>query len=266
MSFELDRRHVVSSLLAAGSLAALPSALRAQTRQLDVPYVPTPEHIVEAMLKLVQPTKDDYLVDLGCGDGRIVITAAQKYGVRGFGVDLNPERIKEARANAQKAGVTNLVEFIEGDLFKTDFKKASVLTMYLLPSVNMRLRPAVLEMRPGTRVVSHAFHMEDWKADATEQFDFRTVYHWVVPAKVGGRWSGSAGGAKLEMTLEQKFQELSGAASIDGKPVKIAGGKVAGEAISLELTGVDGNVVRVAARLKGAVLEGDGVRLQKNSP
>lgn len=247
-------------MLATGTLSLAPRAL-AQPRPLDVPYVPTPEHIVEAMLRLAAPTKDDYLVDLGCGDGRIVVTAAQKYGVRGFGVDLNPERIKEARANAQKAGVTKLVEFIEGDLFKTDFKKASVLTMYLLPSVNMRLRPQVLEMRPGTRVVSHAFHMEDWKADVTEQFDFRTVYHWIVPAKVGGRWSGTAGSAKIDLMLEQTFQVLGGSAAIDGKPVKVSGGKVVGDRIEVELTGGDGMAVKLAARLKGNALEGEGVKL-----
>ena len=116
----------------------------AQPRALDVPYVPTPQHIVEAMLRLAQPTAGDFLVDLGCGDGRIPVTAAQTFGTRGFGVDLNPARIKEARANAAKAGVTDKVAFIEGDLFKTDFKKASVLTLYLLPDVNMALRPAIL--------------------------------------------------------------------------------------------------------------------------
>jgi SAM-dependent methyltransferase len=260
MSVRPNRRDVIACGLAAGALTLLPAQLAAQPRPLDVPYVPTPEHVVETMLRLVKPTKEDYL---GCGDGRIVITAAQKYGVRGFGVDLNPERIKEARANALKAGVTGLVEFVEGDLFKTDFKKATVLTMYLLPSVNMRLRPQVLQMKPGTRVVSHAFHMEDWTADVTEKLDFRTVYHWVVPAPVGGRWAGTIGGAKAEVLLDQKFQELGGTATIDGKPARITSGKITGEEVVLELTLADGKAQRVAAHWKAAALSGNGVQLRK---
>ncbi len=258
----INRRLACAAL---GLALVIPSGseLAAQPRALDVPYVPTPDHVVETMLRLVKPTKEDYLVDLGCGDGRIVITAAQKYGVRGFGVDLNPQRIKEARENAEKAGVTDKVEFVEGDLFKTDFKKASILTMYLLPSVNMRLRPQILEMKPGTRVVSHAFHMEDWKADHSEQNDFRMVYFWVVPAKVGGRWSGMAGGARVEVTLDQRFQELSGSASIDGRPAAVGAAKVTGESVSIELKGDDGRTISIAARLKGTVLEGAGIELRK---
>jgi ubiquinone/menaquinone biosynthesis C-methylase UbiE len=248
--------------LAILTLAGLPAAV-AQPRQLDVPYVPTPEHIVEAMLKLAKPTKDDFLVDLGCGDGRIPITAAQKYGVRGFGVDLNPVRINEARANAEKAGVADKVQFIEGDLFQTDFRKASVLTLYLLPLVNMRLRPALLEMKPGTRVVSHAFHMDDWMPDASEQFGFRTVYHWVVPAKVAGRWVGTVAGAKVELDLEQKFQEVSGTATIDGRSATATEGRVKGETVHLQLAKSGGAFLNLAAVLKGAMLEGEGVRLAK---
>ncbi len=262
MPFDLDRRTV---LRAAGAAALMPSvALKAsaQSRALDVPYVPTPEHIVEAMLRLAKPTPQDFLVDLGCGDGRIPVTAALKYSVRGFGVDLNPERIKEARANAVKAGVTDKVEFVEGDLFKTDFKKASVLTLYLLPQVNMRLRPSILEMKPGTRVVSHAFHMEDWKADATEQYDFRTVHYWMVPTQVAGRWSGTAGSAKVELELEQKFQEITGgSATVDGKPATLGLGKVSGEQVALALKLADGQSLAIDARLAGGSLEGAGIKL-----
>lgn len=265
---QVSRRSLVTTLAAGSAAVALDLSISsrrlfAQPRALDVPYVPTPEHVVETMLRLVKPTKDDYLVDLGCGDGRIVITAAQKFGTRGFGVDLNPERIKEARANAQKAGVTSLVEFVEGDLFKTDFKKATVLTMYLLPSVNMRLRPQVLEMKPGTRVVSHAFHMEDWKADVSEQSDFRQVYHWIVPAKVGGSWSGTADGQKVDVNLEQKFQELSGKATVGGQAAEVRSGKVTGDSVAMELAGAGGKSVRIAAQLKGNALEGAGVRLTR---
>ena len=202
---------VAAAIAAAGYLVLgdIRSAV-AQPRALDVPYVPTPENIVEAMLRLAQPTKEDFLVDLGCGDGRIVITAAQKYGVRGFGVDLNPVRIKEARANALKAKVTDRVEFIEGDLFKTDFTKASVLTLYLLPQVNMALRPQILEMKPGTRVVSHAFDMEDWVADVKEEHGFRVVYHWVVPGKAAGRWAGTHGTGQAGVGFRAEVSDRHG--------------------------------------------------------
>ncbi len=257
------RAGTVQALAAFVLICGLASPGRAQPRPLDVPYVPTPEHIVEAMLKLARPTKDDFLVDLGCGDGRIPITAAKKYGVNGLGVDLNPVRIKEARTNADKAGVADKVRFIEGDLFETDFSKASVLTLYLLPEVNMRLRSEILMMKPGTRVVSHAFHMEDWKADATEHFDFRTVYHWVVPAQVAGRWAGTVGHSKVEIELTQKFQELTGTAVIDGKPAGAATGKVSGEAIRIEVEQAGAAIQKLSAVLKGSVLEGDGVRLAR---
>ena len=255
------RLCIVVGLL--GALALLPAsrvpAAHAQPRALDVPYVPTPEHIVEAMLRLAKPTKDDFLVDLGCGDGRLPIMAATKFGTRGFGVDLNPLRIKEARANAAKAGVTDKVEFIEGDLFKTDFKKASVLTLYLLPDVNLALRASILEMMPGTRVVSHAFTMDDWKPDASEQHDFRSVYFWIVPARVAGRWAGTVGASKVELSLEQRFQEIvGGTATVDGRPAAIGPSKIAGDAFSINI-----GALRINARVEGARLEGEGLRLDK---
>ena len=148
----------------------------------DVPYVPTPQAVVDKMLEMAAVTKDDVVYDLGSGDGRIVITAAKKYGVRGVGVDIDPQRIKEANANAVQAGVVDLVKFIEQDLFKTDLKEASVVTLYLLPEVNLRLRPKLLsELKPGTRIVSHAFDMGDWKPDQTVQVEGKIIYFWVVP-------------------------------------------------------------------------------------
>lgn len=161
-------------------------------RTLDVPYVPTTEAAVDAMLKLANVTSSDIVYDLGCGDGRIVITAAKKYGAHAVGVDLNPDRIAEARANAKKAGVEDLVRFEEGDLFKADIHEATVVTLFLLSSVNMRLRPRLLsELRPGTRIVSNTFDMGDWKPEkeATvgntdeETFLSHKLYYWVVPQK-----------------------------------------------------------------------------------
>ena len=151
---------------------------------LDVPYVPTPMDVVEAMLDLGKVGKNDVVYDLGCGDGRIVVTAAKKYGATGIGVDLNPERIKEANENAKEKGVEKKLKFDEGNLFDFDFSKASVLTLYLLPDVNLQLKPKILaEMKPGSRVVSHAFDMGDWKPDKQISVDGRTVYMWTVPNK-----------------------------------------------------------------------------------
>jgi tRNA G37 N-methylase Trm5 len=154
----------------------------------EVPYVPTPTEVVEEMLKVAKVGKNDVVYDLGCGDGRIVITAAQKYGARGIGIDINPERIKESTENAKKAGVADRVKFVQQDLFETNFKEATVVTLYLLPAVNLRLRPKLLaDLRPGTRVVSHAFDMGDWTPDQVIKVQGnqteRTVYYWVIPEK-----------------------------------------------------------------------------------
>lgn len=154
----------------------------AQELKKDVPYVPTPQNVVDKMLEMAAVKKDDVVYDLGSGDGRIVITAAKKYGVRGVGVDIDPERVKEANANAVQAGVANRVKFIEQDLFKTNLKEASVVTLYLLPEVNLRLRPKLWsELKPGTRVVSHAFDMGDWKPEQMVEVEGRKIYYWVIP-------------------------------------------------------------------------------------
>lgn len=151
---------------------------------LDVPYVPTPNSVVEAMLKTAKVTKNDTVVDLGCGDGRIVVTAAEKYGARGIGYDLNPQRIAEANDNAKRAGVQDRVKFVEKNLFEADIKDATVVTLYLLPSINAKLKPRLLaELKPGTRVVSHNFSMPDWEPKEKVEFDGRTVYLWVIPEK-----------------------------------------------------------------------------------
>lgn len=153
---------------------------------LDVPYVPTPDEVVARMLIMAGVNKKDFLYDLGSGDGRIVITAAKKYGARGVGYDLNPKRIEESNDNARKAGVTNMVRFVKKDLFEADLTGATVVTLYLLPDVNLKLRPKLLkDLRPGTRIVSHNYDMGDWKAEAYEEITVRGtkhyVYRWTVP-------------------------------------------------------------------------------------
>ncbi|WP_257667837.1 SAM-dependent methyltransferase [Parapedobacter tibetensis] len=156
----------------------------AQQPDLDVPYVPTNQKVVEEMLKLAGVKAGDVVYDLGCGDGRIVITAAKKFGATGIGVDLNPQRIKEANENAKAEGVTDKVRFVQGDLFDFDFSQASVVTLYLLPSVNLKLRPKLLkELKPGSRIVSHDFDMGDWEAESVVKVGNDTIYFWTVPAK-----------------------------------------------------------------------------------
>jgi SAM-dependent methyltransferase len=181
-------RRVALALCCA--LLTLPAQTPKAKRTPDVPFVPTTERAVEAMLELAKITRNDVVYDLGCGDGRIVITAAKKYGARGVGIDINPERIAEARANAKREGVEHLVKFIEQDLFEADIRDASVVTLFLLSSVNLKLRPKLLaELKPGTRVVSNTFDMGDWKPDKEFSLDdngedsylSHKFFLWIIP-------------------------------------------------------------------------------------
>lgn len=159
-------------------------AQTAETKKPDVHYVPTPPEVVEEMLKMADVHKGDVLYDLGSGDGRIVIAAAKKFGVRGVGIDIDPERIREAEANAKAAGVTNLVKFRQEDLFEADIHEATVVTLYLLERLNEQLRPKLLrDLKPGTRIVSHAFRMGDWEPEKSAEVNGRRIYMWTVPAK-----------------------------------------------------------------------------------
>lgn len=186
-----------------------------QAQDLDVPYVPTPDKVVEKMLDLADVNSGDYIIDLGSGDGRIVIAAAKR-GATGHGIDLDPQRVSEARSNAINAKVDDRVMFIKGNIFNTDFSNASVITMYLLPTVNEKLRPVLLDkLEPGTRVVSHSFDMDEWEADkkAVVSDDngsgTHDIYFWVIPAKVEGRWNWQADGKNFTMNVDQEFQEIS---------------------------------------------------------
>jgi hypothetical protein len=189
----LRRRLVLSVLALAAALAVAPAAVVAQPlkpldKQPEVPYVPTDEKIVDEMLKVARVGKNDVLYDLGSGDGRIPITAARRWGTRGVGVDIDPARIKEARENATRAGVADRVTFMQQDLFETDIKEATVVTLYLLPDVNLRLRPKLLaDLKPGTRVVSHNYDMGDWKPLTSLTIKLpdgdHYVYYWVVPPR-----------------------------------------------------------------------------------
>jgi ribosomal protein L11 methylase PrmA len=169
----------LSSVTTASAQTAAPP-----TRRPDVIFVPTPEAVVEAMLQVANVTKSDVVYDLGCGDGRIPITAARKYGARGFCYDIDPQRIKEANENVAKNNVGNLVTVVHADLFETDLSGASVVTLYLLPSLNVKLMPKLMkELKPGTRIVSHAFDMGDWKPENELDVDGRKVYYWTIPKR-----------------------------------------------------------------------------------
>jgi SAM-dependent methyltransferase len=205
----------------------------------DVIWVPTPQNIVDGMLDMAEAKPGDYVIDLGSGDGRTVITAAKR-GIKALGIEYNPNMVELSRRNAAKEGVADRARFVRGDIFKTDFSKATVLTLYLLPRLNIRLRPTILKMRPGTRVSSHSFTMDDWEADdginsAGEKCkEHCSAYFWVVPARVAGTWRIRQG----TLRLDQKFQRFTGTLRSGGQTHKIEDGRVRGEAITFTAGGV----------------------------
>jgi hypothetical protein len=180
----------------------------------DVIWVPTPDEVVDRMLTMAQTGPGDVHFDLGAGDGKIAIAAAKKFGARANGIEYNPDMVKFANEKAQAAGVAGVgpgkAVIRQGDIFASDFSSATVITLYLLPSLNMKLRPMLLSMKPGTRIVSHSFTMEDWEADEISSLDGRRAYFWVVPANVQGTWTLDVGGRATELNLEQTFQKVNG--------------------------------------------------------
>ncbi|APU31580.1 methyltransferase [Ectopseudomonas alcaliphila JAB1] len=220
----LSVRSFASFTLPVSLLASLVvGPAQAQPPRLDVPYVPTPEPVVAHMLELAEIGPDDYVIDLGSGDGRIAISAVQDHGARAaYGIDLDPERIREAQENAEREGVADKVTFEQGDLFQKDISEADVLTMYLLSTVNMRLRPVILDtLKPGTRVVSHAFNLGDWEPDQSDVINGSSVFLWVVPAKVAGQWTLELDGRNHQVELDQRFQKVVG--KVDGQPDVLSG-------------------------------------------
>jgi SAM-dependent methyltransferase len=271
----MQRRAISTGFLFLAASLAL-----AQEKDLDTPYVPTPQVVVSRMLELAQIKPGDTVIDLGSGDGRLVITAAQKYGARGFGVELDPRLVERSNAAAARAGVADRVKFLQQDLFQTDFHQANVLTLYLLPDVNMALRPKILEeLKPGTRVVSHDYGMREWRPDAQEIIPApdktvgarkeSMVYLWVVPAKVEGDWDLeiAADGVTrhIPLSVEQEFQVVSAAVYVLGHGrVPASDARLRGDALSLTLpAGVLGpEQVELRGRalgdsLSGRVREGD---------
>lgn len=216
----------------------------------DVIWVPTDENLVEAMLNVAGVTRRDYVMDLGSGDGRIVIAAAKR-GARAVGFEFNPDMVELSRRTAEKEGVSDRASFVNADLFASDFSQATVITMYLLPQLNLKLRPIILDLKPGTRIVSHAFDMGDWSADQTVQQEGRTAYLWIVPAKVQGIWTWEEDSGSAALNLTQTYQNLNGFLKVNGKELKIQDAKLEGDQISFRADDRE-----YAGRVNGKSIEG----------
>ena len=258
---------------AAVLLLALPSGAPAadQHPHADVPFVPTPPAVVDAMLDLARLRPEDYVIDLGSGDGRIIIAAARKYGARGFGVEIDQNLVAEARREARRQGVTERAQFLDENLFVTELGRATVLTMYLFPSLLLRLRPRLFEqLKPGARIVSHDFDMEPWQPDARVTVPVpdkpygppsSEVYLWIIPANAAGIWQWRVGAgavaADYEVMLSQTFQMLEGRATVGGRPGRLEKGRMRGDEIRIMLTAeLDG---RPAQQEFGGRVSGDEI-------
>lgn len=203
---------------------------------LDVPFVPTEEYVVDAMLELANVGPKDVLYDLGSGDGRILVSAARDFGTRGVGIDIDPERIAEGFEYAGLSQVETLVDFVEGDIFTTDFGEASAVTLYLLQSINELLRPRLLsELRPGTRVVSHAFDMGDWKPDDSRKIGHVNIYKWIIPARVAGIWEWERAGKRYRLDLQQSYQEVFGDAWVNNQSARLKSADLRGRRLVVEI-------------------------------
>src|SRR5262245_16116822 len=217
----------------------------------DVIWVPTPQALVEKMLDIAKVTPRDYVIDLGSGDGRTVITAAKR-GAKALGIEYNPDMVELSKRNAAKAGVSDKASFAKADLFESDFSQATVLTMFLLPDINLKLRPTILGLKPGTRVVSNSFTMGDWASDETVSVkdgcaSYCTAHLWIVPAKAEGNWHLGDG----ELTLKQTYQMLSGSLRRGGNDTPISNGKLNGDQITFSIGGL-----RYSGRVAGETMEG----------
>lgn len=243
----------------AAALACL-TALSAGAQSYDVPYVPTPQVVVDEMLRVAQVTRGDFVVDLGSGDGRIPITAAVYFGARALGIDIDPGRIKESNANAREANVIGRVEFVNANLFDVDISRATVVTMYLLPDLNLKLRPRLFAtLKPGTRIVSHDFHMGDWKPDRALTVQ-KTIYYWVIPAAIAGRWKLEAnlpgvGSRSYALEVRQKYQEIDALARAEGRNYALWETRLEGDRLSFIL--IDNELAhRFEGRVRDNAIEG----------
>ena len=222
----------------------------------DVVWVPTPDELVQRMLRMAKVTPQDIVYDLGAGDGKIAI-AAGKAGATAVGIEYNPDMARLAQCYVQADGVANKVKIIQGDIFKEDFSKATVITMYLLPELNLRLRPIILDMKPGTRVTSHQFTMGDWAPDETAEVEYRSAYLWIVPAKVDGNWTlRDQSGAQFSINLKQVFQKISGEVVSGGPRQPIVGATLRGAEIRFAFNDEKGVTRTLTGTVKGNELAG----------
>jgi len=217
----------------------------------DVIWVPTPQALVDKMLDMAKVTPKDYVIDLGSGDGRTVITAAKR-GARALGIEYNPDMVELSKRNAANEGVSDKANFVKADLFESDFTQATVITMFLLPEINLRLRPKILDLKPGTRIVSNSFTMGEWKADEEATVDkdcisYCTALLWIVPAKAGGAWQLPQG----ELALKQEFQMLSGMLKSGSNTTPITNGRLLGDQITFSAGGAE-----YTGRVSGNAMEG----------
>src|SRR5215212_8898836 len=265
MTVQYFGRPLVGSCLAAtlalGSALAQQAASPAPTKDdfqptvgqegKDVIWVPTAQALVDRMLDMAQVTPNDFVIDLGSGDGRTVITAAKR-GAKALGIEYNPQMVALSQRNAEREGVSDKATFVKADLFESDLSPATVITMFLLPEINLQLCPKILDLRPGTRIVSNSFNMGDWTADETVEArqdctSYCKAFFWIVPAKVGGTWRSPAG----DLTLEQKYQNVSGTLKTKSGTTKISEGKLRGDQITFSA----GNA-QYAGRVNGDKIDG----------
>lgn len=222
----------------------------------DVVWIPTPDELVQRMLAMTKVTPKDIVYDLGSGDGKILIAAA-RLGATAVGIEYNPDLVKLSRCYVEAEGLAGKVRIIHGDIFKEDFSKATVVTMYLLPELNLRLRPTILAMRPGTRVTSHQFTMGDWEPDESAEIDHRVAYMWVVPAKVEGNWGfRDASGRQFDVTLTQKYQKISGELTGGGPRQPLVGATLRGEEIRFAFNDDKGVTRTLTGIVRGNQIDG----------
>jgi hypothetical protein len=224
----------------------------------DVIWLPTSESLVEEMLKMAKVTSEDLVYDLGSGDGIIAITAGKNFGARAVGIEFNPKMAEFATQRAKKEGVADKVTFVNGDIFVEDFSKATVVTMYLLPTLNLRLRPTLLDMKPGTRIVSHAFNMQEWEPDQTSSLGHGSAFMWIVPAKVAGEWEikGLEGSASGKLNLHQSFQQVGGTLTVAGVSQPLLGAHLSADKISFRFLSPDKVMQSITATVKGGSFSG----------
>jgi len=269
MSMRRKAVHRFARALAAlALLASAGAAAQNEPERTGGPYVPTPQIVVDQMLRLANVGANDYVMDLGSGDGVIVLTAAQQYKARGMGVDIDPELVKLANREAARLGIADRASFKVMDVFKADLSRASVVTLYLLPGMMINLRPKIyLELKPGTRVVSHDYHFDDWRPDDSVTFDVpekekingmprATIYLWIIPARIGGRWTVSVeGGGRYDVTWRQNYQAVDGRAQSAGRAVKVQDATLRGE--QLEFTLAPGGArQQFRGRVNGDAMQG----------